>query len=341
MQSRSLRQWTGAAILLALTAMATAAEIPRFEDSPVGWASVNASGQNGVTGGEGGTVVTVDNQTDLRRYCDEDGPYVIQVQGSIVMTNQIPVLSDKTVIGLGDDAEVVGRAFLIEGDSNIIIRNLTIRNSTGDGLTLEDGAHHVWIDHCTLIDTADGAIDIGKGSDYVTISWCKFLYTADSGHNFVNLIGSSDGDAGSDAGKLRVTFHHNWWSTLCVERMPRVRFGKIHCFNNYVYAPGNNYCIRAGRDSEILSECNYFKDADEPFEYFVTIGIPGKIHDNGSILDNCTNVHPAVDDVFTPPYDYACDSAANVPAIVTAGAGAGNLDAMPNNAVSTDHWHNY
>jgi pectate lyase len=124
--------------------------------------------------------------------------------------------------------------------------------------------------------------------------------------------------------------------------MPRVRFGKVHSFNNYFHAPGNNYCIRAGRDSETLSECNYFKDADEPFEYFETIGVLGKIRDIGSILDNCTNVYPAVDDVFTPPYEYDCDPVAAVPAIVMAGAGAGgDLSGGGDAAVGADAWSRY
>jgi pectate lyase len=30
-----------------------------------------------------------------------------------------------------------------------------------------------------------------------------------------------------DRGKLKVTFHHNWWADGVIERMPRVRFGDV------------------------------------------------------------------------------------------------------------------
>jgi pectate lyase len=64
-------------------------------------------------------------------------------------------------------------------------------------------------------------------------------------HRFSNLVGHSDNNASEDAGRLHVTFHHNWWGQLVHERMPRVRFGRVHVYNNFYNSPGNNYCIRA------------------------------------------------------------------------------------------------
>ena len=52
------------------------------------------------------------------------------------------------------------------------------------------------------------------------MSWTKFYYLLDNGHNFVNLIGHDDGNAAEDTGKLRVTFHHCWWSDFCGLRRP-------------------------------------------------------------------------------------------------------------------------
>jgi pectate lyase len=109
--------------------------------------------------------------------------------------------------------------------------------------------------------------------------------------------------------------------------MPRVRFGRVHLYNNYYNAPGNNYCIRAALHSEILSEGNHFENADEPFEFFGDKGSrpPGKIRDVGSTLVNCTNIYAATDTVFTPPYAYKPDPVNQVPAIVQARAGAGKI----------------
>ena len=105
----------------------------------------------------------------------------------------------------------------------------------------------------------------------MTVSWCKFHYTRNNGHNFVNLIGSSD-TATEDRGKLHVTFHHNWWGNLCIERMPRVRFGQVHVYNNYYSATGNNYAVRAALESQNLVENNYFDGTADPWEYYTTSG---------------------------------------------------------------------
>ena len=52
-------------------------------------------------------------------------------------------------------------------------------------------------------------------------------------------------------GRKLVTWHHNWWSSNVHERMPRVRFGDVHVFDNYYSSSGNNYCIRAGFHSNV------------------------------------------------------------------------------------------
>jgi pectate lyase len=119
-----------------------------------------------------------------------------------------------------------------------------------------------------------------------------------------------------------VTFHHNWWSTLCVERMPRVRFGRVHVFNNYFNSPGNNYCVRASLESEVLVEHNFFQNIDEPYEKF---NPPGLIRASNNLTVNCTGVQNFNDSVFTPPYTYTPDAAASVPGAVTNWAGAGKI----------------
>lgn len=299
----------------------------RAEHIPDGWARHGDGTGKMTTGGAGGPVVTVDNAADFEKCVGLKTPYIVQVKGTIDLGgSQATVRNDKTIIGLGTDAVLIG-GLKISHYNNLIVRNLTIRNSKGDGLTIQD-ARQVWVDHCTFIDAKDGQLDITHAADWITVSWCKFYYTVNSGHNFVNLIGHSDGNSKEDTGTLHVTWHHNWWSTLCVERMPRVRFGQVHLYNNYFNVPGNNYCIRAALHSEILSESNHFENADEPFEYYRKSEAQpvGKIRDVGSKLVNCTNVHPAKDLVFAPPYACSPDPADQVAAIVMAGAGAGKTN---------------
>ncbi|HUI07500.1 MAG TPA: PKD domain-containing protein [Verrucomicrobiae bacterium] len=309
-----------------------------------GYATINGT----TTGGEGGPTVTVTNLLDLIKYVGTDVPYNVQLQGSIFCPTKITVKSDKTIVGLGTNATINGNVY-VSGVSNIVVQNLFITNPTDDnfngpddedGITVINGANHIWIDHCTFSDCRDGEVDITKTSDWVTVSWCKFFYTPPpytNGHHFVNLIGADDGDT-NDLGTLHVTFHHNWWSTLCVERMPSVRFGRVHCFNNYYNASGNDYCVRTRIDAQCLIENNFFENVRNPWERYVTSG------DAGLLLARSNNVaYPSTsygvtwrasgsdvlisgtDTVFTPPYSYTPDGALSVKSLVTNSAGAGRL----------------
>ena len=288
------------------------------------------------TGGQGGPTITVTNSADFITYVGTNIAYNVGLSGSISSPTNINVASDKTIFGLGTNAMINGTLYL-SGVSNVIVRNLFVTNPADengngiddeDGLSVLDDSHHVWIDHCTFFDCADGELDITKGADFVTVSWCEFHYTFNSGHNFVNLIGHSDGNGAQDTGKLHVTFHHNWWSTLCVERMPRARFGRIHSYNNYFNAPGNNYCIRASISSEVFAVKNVFENVDEPFDYFAP---DGKMLGVSNLFINCSNVISVSDPAFTPPYVYTLDDTNEVACLVTNSAGAGHIDPTANN----------
>ena len=133
------------------------------------------------------------------------------------------------------------------------------------------GATHVWIDHCAFTDgdnpdssqplyfgrpfqVHDGELDITNGSDLVTVSWNRFV-----DHDKVMLIGSSDSST-QDPGKLRVTLHHNLFANV-VQRMPRVRFGQVHVFNNFYQLPlpdAYGYSWGVGVQSQIFAENNFF-----------------------------------------------------------------------------------
>ncbi|MBN2544605.1 MAG: pectate lyase [Spirochaetes bacterium] len=286
------------------------------------------------TGGEGGPTVTVTSASEFESYVGLKTPYIVQVSGTINIGGQATIRNDKTIIGLGSNATLDG-GMKISHYNNLIVKNLTIKNGD-DGITIQD-CRNVWIDHCNIVDSEDGQIDIVHASDWVTVSWCKFYYTSNSGHNFVNLIGHSDDNASEDMGTLHVTFHHNWWGAICIERMPSVRFGRVHVFNNYFNSPGNNYCIRTRLYAEVLAENNYFENVKNPWEQYVTEagGTPGKVRASGNVEDNCTwyvdpepnddNAQsfliPGTDSVFSPPYSYALESAASAKSSVMAGAG--------------------
>jgi pectate lyase len=279
------------------------------------------------TGGAGGTVVTVTTATDLKTYAQASAAYIIQVSGSINLATLSPttlyVASNKTIRGTGTSPSVYGGTFSVSGQSNVIFQDLHI-SSSYDGIQLVNNANHIWIDHCTFTDCGDGSVDIGLGSDNVTVSWCKFQYPSHLGHEAANLIGSSD-TAYSDRGKLHVTMHHNWYATGVQDRMPSVRFGRVHVFNNYYSASGNNgTCVNFRIESEVLLQNSYFEGVKGPWASTQLPGtIFGKLNQSGNTLVNSTSVNYSMggDTVFTPSYPYSLESAATAKASVIANAG--------------------
>ena len=287
-----------------------------------GWASMNGD----TTGGAGGTTVTVSNATDFKTYVESTDTYIVQVSGTIDLNSiggRVRIRSNKTIKGVDPpNATIIGELGFKFGSSNVIIEGLNITNPAyayGDGISVKEDINNVFITKCTVYDCFDGCIDITRRSDWVTVSWCKFYYTSDTGHNFVHVIGTGDS---ADLGKLNVTFHHNWWYTLCKQRMPRVDYASVHVYNNYYDCPGNDYATGLFNYAEVLIENNYYDSIDDP--YYIISG-NGKIEAYDNVFVNCTGqIHDGDDTVFTPPYSYMLNDANDVPDIVQAYAGADN-----------------
>jgi pectate lyase len=313
---------------------------------PTGLPDTNMVGfaaATGVTGGAGGTEVTASDYTSLRAYCRQAGRLIIHVQGQITPNESYCYVDapNKTIVGDGTNAAILGDLRL--NTTNVIVQNLYFNNPANDGITVDGSSSHgtgmyIWVDHCTFYNCGDGSLDVTKGADYVTVSWCKFYYAPVApgvvNHEFVNLIASSDSD---NLSQYHVTFHHNWYSDYCRERMPSVRFGRVHCFNNYYSCAGNNYCVRTRINAQVLVENNYYLGVQNPWERYVTSGSPGLLHASGNITNNCiwnpTWYSGVVlipgDDTLTDPslttgiYPYTLDDAADVPYYVSTYAGSG------------------
>jgi pectate lyase len=289
----------------------------------VGWASVAPA----TTGGEGGEVIDVDTIDELVAAVTDDTARIVRVSGTITVNfaNLVDINSNKTVIGVGNNATIVG-GLKIDGENNVIVQNLKVNAKTasgvGDGITINT-SHHVWVDHCEVWDAPDGNLDITDGSDYVTVSWTKFYYSASPGaenHRFSNLIGGSDTST-TDTNKLRVTYHHNWWVSRIVERAPRGRFGLIHVFNNYYTTvdPGQTAAVRAGTQSRLLVQNNYFDGTQDPHRETED----GKIVQSGNAYNNVSGDQQATG-TFMPSlftYPFTLDAADAIPALVSSGAG--------------------
>lgn len=164
---------------------------------------------------------------------------------------------------LGDNNEDyrMSGIFSMNSCEDIILRGLVMQGpgaidvSGKDVLTIGEGSHHIWIDHCDLTDGMDGNFDINTFADFITVSYCTFSYTERSYmHQNSNLIGSSDNAQKNGDDCLNVTFDHCTWGRGCDQRMPMVRFGKIHLLECVFDCPGARLTVNPRIGSEVLME---------------------------------------------------------------------------------------
>ena len=319
---------------------------PTLEPPPVpnvadGWASVNTWGQNGTSGGTGGPTVTVSTAAAFIEAIARPGPLVVQVQGSIALPGPMhDVSSDKTIIGLGSGATITGGGLNIglpidnavtappaNAVNNIIIRNLRFSGWPDDAINVQMFSHHIWIDHNTWTTGSDGGVDIKRGSSYITVS-----YNHADGTDKNMLLGHDDNNAAQDVGRLKVTYHHNWFDNTN-QRNPRIRFGdQVHVYNNH-YNDTGNYGVASTEDAGVIVEGNSFENVDDPYHLGEASSGPGRI----VARDNCfvnSGAGEAGGSVTPVPYAYTAQPCAQVKATVTAQAGVGRLG-VPNPDTTT------
>ncbi len=291
---------------------------------------------------------------------------------------RIRIPANTTIVGVGKGATVRGAWFDIRPNTssgthpmNVIVRNLNFEdtfdcfpqwsptdgsqgnwNAAYDAISVRN-ASHVWIDHNRFadVDTADatlpthfgrlyqmhdGLLDVTNESDLVTISWNRF-----ENHDKTMLVGSSDG-ASADRDKLRITLHHNLFLDVG-QRVPRVRYGRVHVYNNH-YKIGSaeaasryGYSWGVGVESQIFAQNNHFRvDPAVLPEYFIDRFNGSRIHVEGTLLDG-VSANSAVDPVaafnaangdtlapgvdWTPALHGAIEPTRSVPVSVIRGAG--------------------
>lgn len=253
---------------------------------------------------------------------------------------------------------------------NIIVRNLAIDtpwdvnpedsdNAYADGVTITRG-EYIWFDHVSITDgdtpdslasdtRHDGALDIVRGSDYITVSNSYF-----SKHHKLTLVGNGDsGRAWSDAGRLHVTLTGNWWDSIG-SRMPLVRFGQLHHYNNLVTGSTTtsdpDMKFMSGLDvryqSDVISENNFYE-----FTGLKPKEICGKLAGGKQAISFRSSGHRFISDKddagkpmtavidaelqgceglpvannWVPPYAYTLRPADSLREAVRASAGAGRL----------------
>lgn len=250
--------------------------------------------------------------------------------------------------------------FFLNEAQNIIIRNIYIvqpkADNGADAISMQE-SKNVWVDHCTFEsvnqekDYEDGSCDITHATSGVTVSWCHYIKTQKS-----SLVGHSN--SATEDVAITATFHHNFFDGSS-SRHPRVRFGKVHVYNNF-YNGCTTYGVGSAYGAMVLMEHNSFdnvrlpsdictfpaKQSGDDWVSNLTGSVAGYLYavdnhftnkpSNASNPYPFTNVEykayggeklatPLTLADFQPPYTYQADAATEVADIVRAGAGAGKL----------------
>jgi hypothetical protein len=207
-----------------------------------------------------------------------------------------------------------------------------------------------------------------RGSDYVTIS-NSFI----GDHGKTTLVGNGDsGRAWSDQNRLHVTLTGMWWYGTA-SRLPLIRFGQLHSFNNLIEGTSNTptygHKFAAGIDvrysSSVLAENNFHlftglkipelcgkiigSTSGSEFRtsgnYFISdkynskdwsLAWSGPVNvDSVLIASTCTEM-PTTDVSWAPPYSYTPVCAAQARRNVEASSGAGRIGMYATTGASTD-----
>lgn len=319
-------------------------------NAPVGWGTVGGN----ITGSTNKNAVVVTSSADLIKAMSGTDAKTIYVKGTLVFSGQMTVqnAANKTVYGLPGSVlsnpvhtgsvDKTG-ILMIKNSRNIILRNLTFKGAGAydidgkDNLTLQN-CQYIWVDHCDFQDGVDGNFDSNNGSDKISVTWCRFRYlikpwAGGSGgsdkHCFSDLWSGSDKNVSKDGGKLNTTFANCWWDEGCIERMPRVRFGKIHIVNCLYSSSVASYCVGAAYRSNIYVENTAFTSSAAQKNPWAVKATSSGYKDYNITLKGCYGASDAQsrsgNEAFFNPYSYYkyTPYAANlVGSVVPAGAGA-------------------
>ncbi len=267
----------GAITSVVRTLTVNTGSVPDF--SLVGFASLSGFSSNstlqagGTTGGAGGPIVIASNLTWLVNYAQRSNTTLrVLITADIdcsslnnnnsapgYNTGRIDINNNKTIYST-NGATITRGTFRVTNKHNVIIQNLKFRDlwvldPSGnydtygwDYIVVDNGGHHVWVDHCDFQKVYDGMVDVVNRSDYVTVSWCVFR-----DQKKTSLVGSSETDF-TDRTHLNVTFHHNYYTNVD-ERIPRMRFGNAHVFNLFSQRLGGKGIQSSMEAATLIENC--------------------------------------------------------------------------------------
>jgi pectate lyase len=282
----------------------------------------------GTTGGAGGSSVTVTSLSALESAVSGSTARIVTVAGTISGATDVKVGSNKTILGAGSTGALVGVSLDLDKVSNVIIRNLSLSfvkasDSTGDAIHIIDGTTRVWVDHNNLFsdrshgkDYYDGLLDITHAADYITVSWNRF-----HDHYKVSLVGHSDSNGSQDTGHLHVTYHHNWFYNVG-SRLPSLRFGTGHVYNNY-FQNVTDDAIHSRENAQMLVQNNVFVNCGTAITTTGDSKVDGYMNQSGNSFTNSPINITRTGSFTQAPYSYTLDATSSVVNEVTAYSGVG------------------
>ncbi|MFI6708800.1 RICIN domain-containing protein [Nonomuraea sp. NPDC050478] len=292
-----------------------------YSSTPDGFAGTGGMGDSTTTGGAGGQTVTVTTLADLIKYAGSSSPYIIKVGAPITVTpygTEIKVASNKTIVGVGRNGQIVNGGFNLNSVHNVIIRNLQIRDTRMtdddpddklydyDGIQM-DNSHHIWIDHNYIARMNDGLIDSRRDTTYLTVSW-----------NVIAEGNKAFGIGWTPNVTSRITIHHNWIRDTKVRNPSTDNVAYAHLYNNYMQnVTGYGNYSRGG--TKMVIENTYYDRVKDPYYRDDT----AQLKQTGSICVSCTGQRETGGSAFTPTsfYSYRLDAASDVPSLLRTYAG--------------------
>ena len=171
----------------------------------------------------------------LRECAYRDAPTWILFEKSGTYNLEAPLRlgSDKTFDGRGREVRITGMGILTQESSNLIFENLiftapsitALDTTSRRALSIHNGTHHVWVDHCTFEEYPLVELDVKRGSHNVTISWSRFE-NAQTG-----VLFGLAADIIMDTAQS-LTMHHNYFAGLSRDGI-LAHGGKLHAYNNF------------------------------------------------------------------------------------------------------------
>ncbi|WP_114855797.1 pectinesterase family protein [Brachybacterium sp. YJGR34] len=275
---------------------------------------------HGTVGGLGGRVVTATTAEEFTAAVGTEEPTIVLVPGTLTLPfgTMVDVASHTTIAGAGRGAEIVGGGLRLPSVRNVVIRNLTMRDSflpgdwdgkdnDHDGIRV-DTSDHVWIDHCEFLRLGDGQVDIRKDSTHVTVSWSIFR-----DHNKTLGVGWTDNAV------TTLTVHHTRFSNTHQRNGSIDQVAAGHMYDNW-HAGHSSYGMSARGAGQVLVENSVFQHVRNPL---IQSDPESEIHQTGCVFEGTWGSHDDTGETIDPAdfYAHAADPTDQVIPLLTRHAG--------------------